>query len=202
MLWGVEIRHSPVSAFTRISQRLYIAPVVWLSAILHTLSTRISPLRLRFPNRTRRQRLQSSLRSAPSRIPAGTIHRSDDHGHILEAVGAYEVFNPEEDAARSMVQRLTISNIRNCFELTFGFSLVEVEAPAGIIGRSLRDLDLRQRFRVNLVALKRMATDAEGRRTVKEFKAVPMPGDVIQAGDVLALAGSVLDLARFVGDNS
>jgi hypothetical protein len=35
-----------------------------------------------------------------------------------------------------------------------------------------------------------------------EFKAVPMPEDIIQAGDVLALAGSVLDLARFVGDNS
>ncbi len=29
-----------------------------------------------------------------------------------------------------------------------------------------------------------------------------MPEDVIQANDVLALAGSVLDLARFVGDNS
>ena len=37
---------------------------------------------------------------------------------------------------------------------------------------------------------------------VKEFKAVPMPEDVIQAEDVLALAGSVLDLARFVGDDS
>jgi hypothetical protein len=39
-------------------------------------------------------------------------------------------------------------------------------------------------------------------RVVKEFKAVPLPDDVIQAGDVLALAGSVLDLARFVGNHS
>jgi len=127
---------------------------------------------------------------------------SEDHRRVLEAVGADEVFNPEEEGARNMVQRLTISGIRNYFELADGFSLVELEAPAGTVGRTLRELDLRQRFRVNLVAIKRMATGPDGVRVVKEFKAVPLPDDVIQAGDVLALAGSVLDLARFVGDNT
>ena len=100
------------------------------------------------------------------------------------------------------VQRLTISNIRNFFELADGFSIVEVEAPAGVVGRTLRELDLRQRFRVNLVAIKRMAADPKGTQVVAEFKAVPLPEDVIQAGDILALAGSVLDLARFVGDHT
>ena len=127
---------------------------------------------------------------------------TEDHRRVLEAVGADEVFNPEEEGARNMVQRLTISGIRNYFELADGFSLVELEAPAGTVGRTLRELDLRQRFRVNLVAIKRMASGPQGVAVVKEFKAVPMPDDVIEAKDVLALAGSVLDLARFVGDNS
>lgn len=126
----------------------------------------------------------------------------EEHRRVLEAVGANEVFNAEEEAARNMVQRLTISSIRNYFELADGFSLVEVEAPPGTVGRTLRDLDLRQRFRVNLVAIKRMTTAADGGVVVKQFKAVPLPEDVIEAGDILALAGSVLDLARFVGDNS
>lgn len=134
------------------------------------------------------------------RIVARAI--TEDHRRVLEAVGAHEVFNAEEEAARNMVQRLTISSIRNYFELADGFSLVEVDAPAGTVGRSLRELDLRNRFRVNLVALKRMAAGPDGVRAIKEFKAVPLPDDVIQAGDTLALAGSVLDLARFVGDNS
>lgn len=134
------------------------------------------------------------------RIVARAI--TEDHRRVLEAVGANEIFHPEEEAARNMVQRLTISNIRNYFELADGFSLVEVEAPAGTVGHTLRSLDLRQRFRVNLVAIKRMATDPTGLPYIKEFKAVPMPEDLIQSGDVLALAGSVLDLARFVGDNS
>lgn len=127
---------------------------------------------------------------------------TEDHRRVLEAVGATEVFNPEEEAARTMVQRLTISDIRNYFELADGFSVVEVEAPAATVGRTLRELDLRQRFRVNLVAIKRLAAGPNGTRVLKEFKAVPMPEDVVQAGDVLALAGAVLDLARFVGQPS
>lgn len=87
-------------------------------------------------------------------------------------------------------------------ELADGFSLVEVEAPLAVVGRTLRELDLRQRFRVNLVAVKRMAAGANGVRVLQEFKAVPKPEDVIEASDVLVVAGSVLDLARFVGDNS
>lgn len=134
------------------------------------------------------------------RIVARAI--TDDHRRVLEAVGATEVFNPEEEAARNMVQRLTISNIRNYFELADGFSLVEVEAPADTVGRPLRVLDLRRRFRVNLVAIKRMAVGKDGVRFLKEFKAVPMPEDVIEANDVLAVAGSVLDLARFMGGDS
>lgn len=124
---------------------------------------------------------------------------TQDHRRVLEAVGANEVFNAEEEAARTMVQRLTISNIRNYLELADGFSLVEVDAPPATVGRTLRELDLRQRFRVNLVAIKRMTNSPIGIREIREFKAVPMPEDVIQEGDVLALAGSVLDLARFVG---
>jgi trk system potassium uptake protein len=126
---------------------------------------------------------------------------SEDHRRVLEAVGAGEVFNPEEEAARTMVQRLTISSIRNYFELADGFSVVEIEAPAATVGHTLLELDLRRRFRVNLLAIKRMTAGPEGTPVIKEFKAVPLPQDVIQAGDVLAMAGSVLDLARFVGDS-
>lgn len=134
------------------------------------------------------------------RIVARAI--TEDHRRVLEAVGANEVFNPEEEAARNMVQRLTISSIRNYFELADGFSLVEVDAPQFTVGHTVQELNLRQRFRVNLVAIKRMAPGPEGTQVVKDFRAVPLPGDVIQSTDVLALAGSVLDLARFVGSNS
>ncbi len=127
---------------------------------------------------------------------------NEDHRRVLEAVGADEVFYPEEEAARNMVQRLTLSKIKNYFELAEGFSLVEVQSPPRVVGKTLRELDLRRRFRVNLVGIKRTETNADGEQVVKEFKPVPSPEDVLTENDVLALAGSVLDLATFMGDNS
>jgi trk system potassium uptake protein TrkA len=80
--------------------------------------------------------------------------------------------------------------------------MVEIQAPPGVVGKTLRELDLRQRFRVNLVAIKRTEPTADGGQMLKEFKPVPSPDEVLTEHDVLALAGSVLDLATFMGDNS
>lgn len=117
-----------------------------------------------------------------------------DHIRVLKAVGADEVFNPEEEAARWMVQRLLITNITNYFELAEGFSVVEVAAPTSIVGKTLEQLNLRRQFRLNLVAIKQSAGPGKPRF----FNPVPLPDQIIQQGDVLALVGSVLDLAHFV----
>jgi trk system potassium uptake protein TrkA len=120
-----------------------------------------------------------------------------DHIRVLKAVGADEAFNPEEEAARWMVQRLLITNITNYFELAEGFSVVEVLAPESIIGKTLEQLNLRRRFRLNLVAIKEKGS-AKGDENGSRFNPVPLPDQVIKPGDVLALVGSVLDLANFV----
>jgi trk system potassium uptake protein TrkA len=125
---------------------------------------------------------------------------TSDHHRVLKAVGADEVFNPEEEAARWMVTRLLITNISSYFELADGFSVVEVTAPAGIVGKRLAELNLRRRFRINLVALKRMETTLTGEKLLKEFNPVPLPDEIIQVNDALALVGSVIDLANFMGE--
>jgi trk system potassium uptake protein TrkA len=125
-----------------------------------------------------------------------------DHSRVLKAVGADDVFNPEEEAARWMVQRLLITDITSYYELAEGFSVVELKAPPSLIGKNLMELNLRRRFRINLVAIKRMATGPGGETMIEHFNPVPMPEETIRAGDVLALVGSVLDLANFMAENS
>lgn len=122
---------------------------------------------------------------------------SPDHIRVLQAVGADEVFNPEETAARWMVQRLLIHNISNYFELAEGFSVVEVDAPPSVVGKTIEELNLRRRFRINLIAIKRDVAGSNG-QIVEQFNPVPLPTEVVRAGDVLALVGSVLDLANFM----
>jgi trk system potassium uptake protein TrkA len=127
---------------------------------------------------------------------------NEDHRRVLEAVGADDVFYPEEEAARNIVQRLTLSNIKNYFELAEGFSLVEVRCPSRAVGKTLRELDLRNQFRINLVAVKHFETGASGKLALKRFDPVPAPDDRLGEHDVLALVGSVLDLANFLGSTS
>lgn len=125
-----------------------------------------------------------------------------DHKRVLQAVGADEVLNPEEEAARRMVQRLTIPNITSYFELVEGFSVVEIDAPTGTVGKTLEELDLRRRFRINLVAVKRMGAGPNGEKVTRAFNPVPLPDEEIETDDVLALVGSDLDLAGFMAEYS
>lgn len=125
---------------------------------------------------------------------------TEDHLSVLRAVGAHEVLNPEQEAARLMVQRLVIPDISSYFELSDGFSIVEVRAPSGMVGMSLRDLDLSNRFRVNVVAIKEMGLDDVGRSVAVEVNAVPGADTVIKETDVLALAGSDLHIAKLMSE--
>jgi trk system potassium uptake protein TrkA len=123
---------------------------------------------------------------------------SPDHIQILKAVGATDVFNPEEEAARWIVQRLLIRDMTNYFELADGFSIVEIAVPPSIVGKSIQELDLRRKFRINLIAIKTVETGPNGLSVIKSFNAVPSPDQKLRAGEILAFAGSVLDIANFI----
>ncbi|MHC4155386.1 MAG: cation:proton antiporter regulatory subunit [Planctomycetota bacterium] len=71
-----------------------------------------------------------------------------------------------------------------------------MKAPASFDGKTVMDLQLRQKYNVNLVAIKR----EEQGKTRKNGKGgiinVPMPNTVIYHGDILMVAGSDADLAK------
>jgi trk system potassium uptake protein TrkA len=120
------------------------------------------------------------------------------HAEILREVGANVVLNPEEDSARRLVQSLLLPDIESYFELADGFSVVELPVPPALIGKTLRALDLRNRYRINVVALKHMAPEEAGRPAQVVIDPVPDPENVLTTGDVLAVVGSDLDISRFV----
>lgn len=123
---------------------------------------------------------------------------SPDHIKVLRAVGATDVFNPEEEAARWIVQRLLIRDMTNYFELADGFSIVEIAVPATIAGKTISELDLRRKYRINLIAIKTVGTGPDGATIVKSFNAVPSPEHKLKPGEIIAFAGSVLDIANFM----
>lgn len=120
-------------------------------------------------------------------------------GQVYSAIGASEVIYPEIETAQRWAYRLIAPHIEEKIDFAPGYSLARVKAPTAFHGKTVMDLQLRQKYNINLVAIKR---GEAGRRGGEESNIinVPMPSTVIYDGDVLMVAGTDRDLARLPQD--
>lgn len=109
---------------------------------------------------------------------------------ILELVGADHVINPEDDAAKRLAKSLMLRNVTQSLELSKGHSMVEIEAPVSFWGKTIGELDLRNQYEVNLVAIKRRLEKREEMEEESvEINDLPRAGDTIRQGDRMMLVG-------------
>ncbi len=115
-------------------------------------------------------------------------------GQVFGAVGATEVIYPEIETAQRWAYRLIAPHIEEKLDFAPGYSLARVKTPPSFHNKTVMDLQLRQKYNVNLVAIKRSEenVDENEDRVIN----VPMPETVVYAGDILMVAGSDADLAR------
>lgn len=73
---------------------------------------------------------------------------------VLKKVGADEVINIEEDAAFRNVKRLMSDDFLDYFDLGSELCVVEVYPRADWVGKTLRELHLREKYNINVVARK------------------------------------------------
>ncbi len=117
-------------------------------------------------------------------------------GQVFSKVGATEVIYPEIESAQRWAYKLIAPQIGEKIDFAPGYSLARIKAPPSFDGKTVMDLQLRQKYNVNLVLVKR----GEHSKAKKSEKAsiinVPMPSTVIYEDDVLMVAGSDADLAK------
>lgn len=81
--------------------------------------------------------------------------QSHVHQRLLEKIGADRVIFPEHEMGIKTAQGLAHSNIINFIELSSEHGIVEIGLPNGWAGRTIRDLDVRARYKVNVIAVRR-----------------------------------------------
>ncbi len=113
---------------------------------------------------------------------------TEDHAKVLEAVGATEVIYPEKDMAMKIALRLNSPNILDYFPLLSGVSIQEIAPPEKFIGKSLRELDLRNKYGVQVMAIKEVITE--------KVTYVPRADFVIKDSDILIVMGGEKQLAK------
>ena len=114
------------------------------------------------------------------------------HGRILKKLGVSRVIFPEREMAMRIAHSLVVPNVLDYVELSQGYSIAEIPAPATFVGRSLKELQLRPRFGLMLIAIRRPGA-APGTEVTN---IAPSADDRIEQGDVLSVLGSNDRLAQ------
>ena len=114
-------------------------------------------------------------------------------GEVFLKIGATEVIYPEIESAQRWGFKLIAPQIADKIDFAPGYSLARVTAPPSFHKKTVMDLQLRQKYSVNLVLIKRSEDAHQDQGTLIN---VPMPSTVIYQGDLLMLAGADADLAK------
>lgn len=80
--------------------------------------------------------------------------QSHVHRRVLERIGADKVVFPEHEMGVKLAQGLTHSNILNFIELSDKYGIVEVSPPKQWRGLTLKQVDVRRNYGVNIVAIR------------------------------------------------
>lgn len=106
------------------------------------------------------------------------------HAKVLYKIGADRVVFPERDMGVRVAHNLCSSNILDYIELSPDYSIMEIEAIREWEGKSLRELSMRSRYGINVMAIKRN----------NDINISPTAEDVIKHGDVLVVIGGTEEL--------
>ena len=112
---------------------------------------------------------------------------SEMHAKVLYKIGADRVILPEHDMGVRVAHNLVSSNILDYIELSAEYSMVEIEALSEWNNKSIKDIKIRGKYGINVVAIK----------SGKAVNVSPSPDYVIKDKDVLVALGSSDDLSKF-----
>ena len=98
----------------------------------------------------------------------------DTYKDILEKLGADRVIIPEREVADKLALGLTHAGVMEYIELSEEFGIVEMEPIPEWVGKTVRELELRTRYGVNVIAVR----DDENIRIPPDID-TPIPSNVI-----------------------
>lgn len=77
------------------------------------------------------------------------------HAKILKKVGADAIVFPEKETGVRIAHNLLMGNFFDAIELSSRYSIMEIDTPDEWNGRNLMELDLRAKYKINVIGIKR-----------------------------------------------
>ena len=113
-------------------------------------------------------------------VPYWVCKAHDDlHRRVLEKLGADRVVIPEQENAARLAKSLSSPNLLDYIELSEDYSIIELPAPKSWEGKNLKELNVRAKLGVNILAVRR-----SGKMDVS-----PAADFTFQSGDIVVVLG-------------
>lgn len=125
---------------------------------------------------------------------------SPEHSLMLQRLGANRVVTPEIEIGERLAEEIS-SNFEKYIKFSDNFAMVQVEIPSEMVGRSLAEINLRQKFKLNVLSVKRNEAyiDGQGDETVlKDLEIIPDPNYRFKKFDRIYIVGNIKNIKRFI----
>ncbi|MDF1506758.1 TrkA family potassium uptake protein [Robertmurraya sp. DFI.2.37] len=113
--------------------------------------------------------------------------QNDYHEKVLLKIGADTVVHPERDMGKRIAHKMVSNSVLDYLELSDEHSIVEIVAGGAMIGHTILELDIRAKYGINIVAIKRG----------NDINVSPQANEVILQNDILIVIGADSDISRF-----
>ena len=111
---------------------------------------------------------------------------SERNADILYKIGADQVIRPEYEMGVRVANVLTESDILDSIQLSADYSIVEFAVPKKWCGKSIAQLDLRKKYAVTVLAIKRN----------QELLVSPLPEEMFREHDLAVMIGTNESIRR------
>lgn len=129
---------------------------------------------------------------------------SEKQKMILERIGVKEILSPEETVGKNVAETLIHPQLKNFFQLPDDFEIAEIKVPKRLIGKTLAEARITEKFDLNLITIKRDFPVEQEEKPAKESKKsehiikIPKSNMEFKEGDIMILMGKNDDMDRFL----
>ena len=126
---------------------------------------------------------------------------SNEHSLILEQIGATKVVTPEIETGERLAEEIT-SSFETIMTFSENFAVIQTEVPRQMIGKTLKDTDLRKKYKITILTVKSQEpfVDQEGEDTTEEVEIIPDPDYRFKKFDRIFIIGKMFNIKTFLDD--
>lgn len=125
------------------------------------------------------------------------------HEKLLKLMKIDEIIVPEGEAAYHLAKTLSLKGVTEHLEISDNFSIIETYAPSWMHNKTLQEIDLRKKYKLNLITILRNTFNKEiatisGRKSSRTVIGIPEIDMKFASEDMLVLFGHNKDIQEFL----